>query len=196
MIKDFSEVVKTARLYYNNATESATQKDYMTAELTEKLESVESALREVKPVFNIAIVAKDMRIDPTCTYKSEYNEGETFDITGLKAIIIYDDYSTEEVDTAQLTLTASSQLPLTEYDRSVCVEYNGLTMYVDIRVNAEEEVEEDETEDSTDDTSASDDVVTSEEGGCGGCSGVIGGSVAMVAIVAAAAALVLKKKED
>ena len=198
MIVDFSETVKTARLYYNNASESSTQASYMTAELTAKLEGVENALREVKPAFNIPIVAKDMRIDPNCSYKSEYNEGETFDITGLKAIIIYDDYSTESVDTAQLTLTASSQLPLTKYDRSICVEYNGLKLYVDIRVNAEEEeTEDEETGDSTEeDSTSTDGTAEPEEKGCGGCGGVIGGGVALATVVAAAAVLVLKKKED
>ena len=197
MIREFSETVKTARLYYNNASESSTQASYMTAELTEKLEGVEGALREVKPAFNIPIVATSLRIDPDCTYKSEYNEGETFDITGLKAIVIYDDYSTEKVDTAKLTLTSSSQLPLTEYDRSICVEYNGLKLYVDIRVNAEEEETEEPTDEPTEeDPSDSSDSVAPEDGGCGGCGSVIGGGIALATVVAAAAVLVLKKKED
>lgn len=195
MIQEFSETVKKTRLYYNNASESSTQAGYLTAELTEKLEGVESALREVKSAFNIAIVATSMRIDPDCTYKSEYNEGETFDITGLKAIIIYDDYSTESVATEQLTLTSSSQLPLTQYDRSICVEYKGLKLYVDIRVNAEEE-EEPTDEPVEEDPSDSSDSVAPEKEGCGGCGGVVGCGVALATVVAAAAALLLKKKED
>ena len=190
----FSEEVKTARLYYNNAQDNSDQAAFL-KDVTAKLLAVEEALREIKPFYNIKISIKSVVVDSTCTYKSVYNEGETFDITGLRAIVEYDDYSKETINTAQLTLVTKS--PLTKYTRSVEVKYGDQTLSVDVKVQAaEEETEDTENEEgSENEEDSSADSSVAEEKGCGGCGGTIHGVTAL-ALLAAGAALVLKKKKE
>ena len=201
-ITAFSEKAKSIRLYYNNALASATQVQFLTEEIQEKLSAVETALREVKVEFNIPIVAKELKVSSNSTHKTEYVVGEKFDKTGLIATITYDDYSTEEVTADELTLITTNAL--TKYTRQVELTYNGLKLR--IAVTMKEAVVEkpddstgDSSTDSSEDPSTSEDSVSSSAPVTSdkkkGCGSVLAGVSAM-AIVLAAGVLFIKKKED
>ena len=177
-----SEQVKTARVYYNNAVASAAQSQFITAELGEMLSVIESELRGVKQHFNIPIKAQELKVSGNSQHKSTYVEGEVFDATGLIAIIVYDDYSTEEIDVSKLTAGASAINPLTKNSKQVEFTYNGLKLRVAVSVTAAEVQQPD--------NSASDSSV--ENKGCGSALT----SVAFVTILAAAGLVILKKKEN
>lgn len=183
-ITQFSEKVKTTRIYYNNASASATQAQFVTDELTDMLIEVETELRAVKAAFNIPIKAKELKVSSSSTHRSEYQVGEVFDKTGLVAIVVYDDYSTSEIDASELVASASAVNPLTKNSKQVEFTYNGLKLRVSVTM----------VEDSTNDSSSGVDS-NSSEGKSGGCGSIVAGtSVAIVLL--AAGALLLKKKEN
>jgi hypothetical protein len=71
-IKAFSDRAKTIRLYYNNALASATQSQFITEEIQDKLVAVEETLRAVKVEFNIPIVAKELKLSANSAHRTEY----------------------------------------------------------------------------------------------------------------------------
>lgn len=121
MVLAFSAQVQNARRLLDNVKDAA-QLAFIGDENVAKLSAVEMALREVKAHFNIAVSVTRLDYDES-SYKSNYVEGETFDMTGLKITVIYDDGSTMEADPAELTLKTTE--PLTVYDRTVTIQGYG-----------------------------------------------------------------------
>ncbi|MBE7078415.1 MAG: hypothetical protein E7380_00965 [Clostridiales bacterium] len=189
-LREFSETVKTARLHYNNVMKNADQKTYITEEHVEKLAEVEGALREVKVHFGIESVAKEIEVAPSSTHKTAYTAGERFDKTGLRAIVTYDDYSTEEIDASDLDLLPRYDVELTVYNRYVQLEYGDLTLTVDVQVAAKEENKDPEPVNPDPDKGGSSS--EEKEGGCGSVVSVIAPTILMVSM----AFLLRKKKED
>jgi len=198
-----SDYVKTARLYYNNALKNAEQAAYITEELENTLLAVEKDMRVVKQHFNIPIRISSLEVDVSSTHKSQYLVGETFDMTGLVVLIVYDDYSTEFADISKVTLELTRGL--SKYDRYVTVRYEGTEEELRVAVTVMEEEEEEPIlppEDSSFETSedTDSDVISSEnsantsgdkKGGFG--VGIVIGIVAVIAAVAVVI-IVLKKK--
>ncbi len=180
-VESFSNTVKTARRYFNNASKKAAQvafvKDY-----EERLQAIEEALRSVKDKFGIVTKLSELRIAEDSTHKSEYIEGETFDMTGLKVELVYDDESTEIADVSKLVLKTTEAL--TTLDRLVVVTYEGERLSIGIKVTAAEGSGNVGGENSS----------SAAESGCGGCGSIMGGLTATVALLAAA--LVCLKGKD
>ena len=191
-INAFSDKAKTIRLYYNNALASATQSQFITEEIQDKLVAVEETLRAVKVEFNIPIVAKELKLSANSTHRTEYTAGETFDKTGLIALVVYDDYSTEEISASEITLVTTNAL--TKYSKQVELTYKGLKLRVAINVKeAAVETPDEPTDSSTSEDSVSD----STDGGNkkSGCGSAIA-SVSAISIVLAAGVVLSKKKEN
>ena len=131
-VQAFASMMKTARIYYNNAAENEGQADYLTEELENKLLAVEGALRKVKKAFDIPFVINELRIAEDSAHKSTYLIGETFDMTGLSLLIVYDDYSTEGADSSKIELLTTSEL--TAYNRYVELRYQGVKVRVPVSV--------------------------------------------------------------
>ena len=131
-VLSFAERVQLARLYYGNVTD-AKQREFIGQANADKLTALEAALRDIKKAFNIPVNA--LKLDYlTEGYKSNYVEGETFDMTGLTVIVIYDDGSTEVLDLSEVTLKDTA--PLTIYDRTVTVTARGMTRTIKVVVTA------------------------------------------------------------
>ncbi|MBQ8229679.1 MAG: leucine-rich repeat protein [Clostridia bacterium] len=188
--------VKTARSYFNNAKNNAQQADFLSAEAENKLLAVEKALRGVKPLFGISVEIAELKLDSTCVFKSEYTVGETFDMTGVVVIIVYDDGSEEVADSSKLTLETTKKLG--KYDRTVDISYAGFDEALKVRITVTEEKEEaPETpneDETTDDSAATDSASSSTKKG--GCSGTIGFAGAGVALVLGGAAVAFRKKKE
>ncbi len=174
IVEALSEDVKNARTYYNNASSNAEQASFITAEQGQKLLAVEAALRDVKAHFGMLISLSSLKLDPSCNYKKNYKEGETFDMSGLVIILEYEDYSTEKADASKLVLETGA---LTKYDRYVIVKYEDKEIWLDITVTAvagddssSDETPDDSTSDSTetpDDSTTETPDSSVEEDGCG-----------------------------
>ena len=134
----FSDELRITRVYYNNAMQKAEQAVYITEEYTEKLLSVEGALRAVKAHFGIKVSIDHLEVEGSSTHKTQYKIGETFDLTGLVVLIVYDDFSNEIADPSEITLVTSD--PLGKYDRFVEIEVRGVTFRVDVSVKDPTEV--------------------------------------------------------
>ena len=184
MVQSWSDVVRRARSYYNNAVGKEGQAQFITAEHTEKLLAAEKELRAVKKAFGITINLSELRVASTSTHKSEYLEGETFDMTGLVIELVYDDYSTEIADAAKVKLKTTAALGrLTRY---VVVTYGSEELRILVTVKEIEQPEEEEEEDEIVEDSSE------EEKGCGS---MVGG-VSFVTLLAAGALLLKRKKEN
>ena len=173
MVQAWSETVKKARSYYNNATGNAGQAQFITSALTEKLFAVEAEMRAVKKAFGIETKLNELRVASTSTHKTTYMEGDVFDMSGLVLELVYDDYSTEIANPSQVKLKTTTGLSrLTRY---VVVTYNGkeLRILVTVKENAsvEEDVEEEEVVDSTVEESTSSEAQTTKKG-CGSATSV------------------------
>lgn len=109
--------------------------------LLKNLETIEDELRPVKDKFGIA--AKIAKVEyVTGSVKTAYKVGETLDMSGLKVLITYDDYSTDERtlsagDYTYGMFSTKPDTPLTEFDNTVEIVYSGYTVYVNITVTAE-----------------------------------------------------------
>ena len=174
-VSEFSNVVKEARLAYNNVLKDASQSAYITEELETKLLAVESEMRAVKEKFNIALQISSLDIAAESTHKTEYNVGEKFDMTGLVLVVVYDDGSTEMADMTKVTLENTEAL--TKYDRYVTISYEGKTRRVSITV----------TEGET---------TTVEPEKEKGCSSVLGTAAATMMLLGVGALMLTKKRED
>ena len=184
-ITQFSERAKATRIYYNNAIASATQAQFITEELTDMLTAVETELRAVKEAFDIPIKAKELKISANSTHRSEYKVGEVFDKTGLVAVVVYDDYSTSEIDASELVAATSATNPLTKNSKQVEFTYNGLKLRVSVTMLT----------DSTGGNTSSVDSGASE-GKDSGCGSVVASASAALVLLVAAGTILLKKKEN
>ncbi len=183
MVSAFSESVKAAHALYNTILEEAQLafiKDGDTDYL-EKLYNVEEELKSVKTRFGITANVTSLSLSPDSTHKTQYREGEKFDMTGLVLIVNYDDFTTAIADLSRITLATGSDGELSALDRYVVLQGYGVTVRLSITVT--------EGGDNGGDSSSK-----SNTGLIIGC--VVGG-VCFVAAVAVAVVLVLlwrKKK--
>ncbi len=156
-----AEVINAHRMYNNIPTDK--QRDYLntgSARAT-KLTDIEKALRPVKQRFGIASKVASVAVSPSSTVRTEYVEGETFDITGLVLIITYDDYYTEELtDMTNVKIGSNYSGPLHTYNTRVVVTYSGINVNIGVTVTAADESGNGEQEGNA-----------GGGGGCAGCSG-------------------------
>ncbi|MGN0814211.1 MAG: leucine-rich repeat protein [Candidatus Coproplasma sp.] len=134
MVTAFADSVKEAHRLLNNITDE-TQLTLLGAENIEKLTAIEKELKSVKTKFGISVSVVSLKVSPDSTHKSEYVEGEKFDMTGLLIIIVYDDYSTETADYTNFTLDSRYEDQLTSLDRYVIVTGYGKTVQVAVKVS-------------------------------------------------------------
>ncbi len=163
---DFSEKVKAAHENYNAFSRDPAQLALVDESLITKFNQVETALRAQKPVFNIYVSVS--RLDYTGDVKTQYKVGETFDMSGLQVIIVYDDYSTEYADMSKVTVISPTR-PLNELDRTVTLALEGVTNRVRILIEVTKQDEGDKPE---------------PEGGCAGCEGSLASGLTTVSLLA------------
>ena len=131
-VAEFSDKVKLAHGMYNNLA-SAKQKEYLGEAREKKLGDIESALKPLKSKFGVPVKITTVSVASTSKHRSEYNVGETFDLTGLVLEVVYDDYTTELItDLSEVTLRTTGAL--NSYDIFVSLEYHGLTFRVAVTV--------------------------------------------------------------
>ena len=173
-VEAFSNEVKLARLAYNNTMKDATQSDYVTSDLANKLLAVEAELRAVKAKFNITLKISSLEIAEGSKHKTEYKTGEIFSLDGLKLTVVYDDGSTEIADMSKVVLENNEAL--TKYDRYVTISYQGKTRRISITVS--EEVATDSGKEKK------------------GCSSVVVSSMAILTMLSASAIIYARKREN
>jgi hypothetical protein len=129
-----------------------------------------------------------LKVSASSTHKSQYKAGEIFDKTGLVAVVVYDDFSTVEIDASQLTPGTSAINPLTKNSKQVEFTYNGLKLRVSVTMVTEDApvVGGDSSSEETSDS----------EGKTSGCGSVMASATAIVALLGAACVMVCKKKEN
>lgn len=135
MVTEFSNAVKSAHEIYNTIRNNAVQLEFLGSENVEKLFAIEDALSSVKTRFNIAASVTSLSISENSTHKTEYVEGEFFDMSGLIITVNYDDYSSREADMSQITLITDSAL--TTLNRYVTISGYGKRVQVSITVTEE-----------------------------------------------------------
>ncbi|MDE6613688.1 MAG: hypothetical protein K2K28_03960, partial [Clostridia bacterium] len=136
MVSEFSESVKAAHALYNTILEEA-QLAFITdgdTNYLEKLYAVEEELKPVKTRFGITAKVTSLSLSPDSTHKTQYNEGEKFDMTGLVLIVNYDDFTTSIADLSKITLASGSDGELTALDRYVTLQGYGVTVRLSITV--------------------------------------------------------------
>ena len=179
----YSEELRIARVYCNNARESATQAVYVTEERLEKLENAEKLIRDIKGNFGIFVGVSELKIASYATYKNEYREGEVFDGTGLKALLVYQDGSQTELDVSELSLDEKYLQPLKATTQYVRYTYGSQSLIVRIKVNANE------TPSGGDEDGSSKDETT-------GCGSEIGVSVTALGLLGLVVLFKKKKREN
>ena len=123
-VKAFAQKVKTARLYYDNASKNPEQSAFISQENGAKLLAVETAFRAVKEKFNMPLIVTELRVSETSTHKIAYNVGEVFDPTGLVILLVYDDGSTEIADASKISVKETTDnVRLTKFHKEVTVIY-------------------------------------------------------------------------
>ncbi len=132
-VEEFSESVKEAHRILNTIV-SAEQLAFLGDENVRKLSDIERELKPVKVRFDIPFKVESLTIDPTCSYKKDYAKGEKFDISGLKLIITYDDFSTENADMSKISIADGYDGPLSALDIYVLVEGYGKQLRVPVTV--------------------------------------------------------------
>ncbi|MCI8369904.1 MAG: leucine-rich repeat protein [Clostridia bacterium] len=171
-----AENIKRAHEYYNNIRNDAEQVELAGSERIAKLFALETALRDVKPIFGIQV--NIVRLSASGNFKTQYKVGETFDMTGLQVIIEYDDYSTEEADMNDVTLVSPTG-PLNELNNEVRLSLKGYSGSLRIRIDV--------TNESTN---------PDKEEGCGSVAGA-SVSLAVIAVVGlAVTAVAVSRKKD
>lgn len=133
-VEEFSETVKTAHALYLTIT-SEKQLEYLGAENLQTLYDVENELRAVKARFGISVGVTSMTVSPDSNHKTEYASGEKFDMTGLRLIVHYDDYTTELADVSRLSLASGFDGGLTVLNDYVVVQGYGVSVMVAVSVN-------------------------------------------------------------
>ncbi len=182
MVEAFAAEVKTARRYFNNASKQENQTSFVES-YEERLQTIEETLRSVKSKFGIVTKLSELRVAEDSTHRTNYNEGEFFDMTGLKVVLVYDDESTELADAKDLVLKTDKAL--TPLNKLVSIECKGKRLSISIKVKAAE------TENSSGGENSS---VVSD--GCGGCSSIAGSAIAAVAVLIVGMVCLKGKKDE
>ncbi len=200
MVEEFSALVRNTRLLYNNAMKIATQIPFITEEHEAKLLAVETALRDVKTKFGVAVTVSEIKVATDSAHKSEYLVGELFDLTGLVITVVYDDYSTDTITGADVELVTGK---MTKYTKYVEVSYEGNRTRIPVTVTVEDSSEKpgdsDNSSENPDTSSGATSGVASSSTSSGkkkGCGGVIGGMACGMVVLGACAVVLLKKKRD
>lgn len=128
-VEEFAALVKCAHEYYDNFSSDSAQVALVGNERIELFNQIEAVMREVKPRFGISV--RVVRLKASGDYRTEYRAGEKFDMTGLKVILVYDDYSTAEADMSQIKLEYPTEA-LQELDVEVVL--SGYGRQLSIRV--------------------------------------------------------------
>ena len=111
-------------------------------------------------------------------------------MTGLRAMIIYDDYSTQIVETSDLVLSSKYDKPLTKYSRYVEVTFGDMSLKVDVSVK------EAPAEDSSNDSVVDSSIGESNAGENSGCGSItVTSAVVILALALVAVVLVNAKKQ-
>lgn len=187
-LAEISKVVSEARVAYNKITSSEQLNLTETKEALATLLANEKALRDRKAALGHPVKVSGLELAAIPT-KIRYNDGETFDPTGMEVKVIFED---------------GSELPITEYvldktvlrygDEFVTISYtDGQTYTVKVLVN----VSAPETKDpGKDPNEGGDDPIDEDKNGLsvGAIVGISVGSVAFVAIVVVVVLLLLRKK--
>lgn len=200
IVTEFSDLVKTTHLNYNNMKSDSTQVTLLNAKLaeygisTDLLSETEEALSQVKSRFGITV--KFSSAEVSSDYKSTYTVGEYFDMTGLEITVTYDDYS-EQVYTyadGELELVAAYATALETIDNVVYVRITELSRTVGLRITVTESTSGGSSSGSEGSSSSS----GSSSSGCS--SSTIGGSIGgiaglVIAAVAVVAITLIKNKK-
>ncbi len=187
MVTAFSEKVKEAHAVYNTI-KSEKQLEYLGADNVSKLFEIEKELKAVKAYFGIKVNISSISLAEDSAHKTEYKAGETFDMTGLKIIVNYDDYSSETADMSQVKLVSGYDGPLAPENIYVRVQYQNKLLQIRIVVTAENT-----------DTNHEE---PPEKTGCNGCSSetILGGAgsaavaLGIVSVIIAVSAIVKRKR--
>ena len=174
-VLDFAQVVKEARMLYDNVAKDESQFGFVEEELSKKLTSVESQLRKVKKAFGIQNQIIELKVAANSSHREIYSVGEKFSKKGLVLTIVYDDYSTESVKAKNVTLL--DKQALTELDRYVRVTYKDLELRVTVVVDNELAAEQ-----------------KNKSTGCSPIVGLVALFVVILLVAGAAVYLLLKKK--
>lgn len=180
-VQAFSDKIKNARRLYNNVRDES-QLAFIDDALVERLETIENEMRSIKQKYGITVTIANLEYEGD--YKSECVEGETFDMSGLKVIIVYDDGSTEIADSSKLTLKTGA---LSKFNLDVEIEYTDgdvtETVFVAVTVSAKG--------DNSEPTSSSD---SQDNGGnVGLIIGLVIGGVVLLGAIGFGAYLVITK---
>ncbi|MCM1438297.1 MAG: leucine-rich repeat protein [Roseburia sp.] len=175
-VADFAELIKRAHGLYNDL-KTETQLNHVGAENIEKLFAVESALKTVKPLFNLQASISSVVVDASSTHRTAYTAGETFSTDGIKLLVTYDDFSTEIIDVnGNFKLRDSQNRALRTSDKMLTLEglgaYSGKSVRISITVKEGQ--------------GGGVDPVNPDNGNNGGGSKLSAGVIAAIAIGAAA----------
>ena len=136
-VEAFAKSVMSARTSYDNIVKDKTQVQFV-SDKEAALVALETNLRAVKERFGIKTAIKNLQLQAGSTYKSQYNEGEKFDMTGLVVEIVYEDLSREVADPQYLSLAEAYAGELTYLNNYVEIIYNDgentVTLSLDITV--------------------------------------------------------------
>ena len=178
IVKAFADEVKSAHFTYNNNKSDSEQMAFLGEDNVAKIFEIESELKAVKTKFAISVKATSLTIDSTSTHRENYVEGESFDATGLVLTVVYDDYSTETANIANLTIPTT---PLTVYNRYVTV--SGYGVNVRVKVNVTEQAQQPD-EPETDETP---DIESGDNSNDSGCASKVGEILLLISSLCALA---------
>ncbi len=193
LVQSFSDGIKEAHRLYNQI------KGEKQLELLDEgkesgyyynlLSSVETELKSVKQRFGIKVKADRLLINSDSTHKTQYKAGESFDMSGLKLTVVYDDYSSELADMTKISLSPEYAGALDESNRYVVLLGYEKRLEVAITVTA------------GDNGNGNDDKKSGCAGGCGSTSfGGAGGSglmaLGILAITFAGAVVIRRKRQN
>lgn len=108
-VQAFSDIVKEARRLYDNVKDETQLTLFIDNSLVTMLESAEVQMRSIKKSYGIQVGIKQYLAEEG-SYKDTYVAGETFDPTGIVIYRVYDDGSTEVMDSSKLTLQTTYAL--------------------------------------------------------------------------------------
>ncbi len=190
-VKALAETVKRAHGLYNDL-KTETQINHVGKENIDKLFAVESALKEVKPLFGLQPAISTVVVDASSTHRTAYTAGEMFLLDGIKLLVTYDDFSNEVIDVAgNFKLRDSLNRALRTSDRIITLEglgnYSGKSVRISITV-AGDSGETPVTPPSTSGGNGGKGLTT------GGLIGIIAAGVAVLAAAAVAAVVIVLKK--
>lgn len=174
-VEAFSTQVKEAHGSYLSI-KSQTQLSFLGEESVQKLFSIEEILRPIKIRFGIPSFVSKLKLDSSSTHKTEYKAGERFDMSGLKLILEYDDYSTAEADMNKVIIV--DDRALTVYNSYVTLRHTESGKTIDVAIKVTEGSENTET-----------------GGNVGMIVGIVLGCVGAVGAIAAVVVVLLLRKK-